>query len=75
MGKKFATGAAVVTDDKYGEDCVQIQGDVSKEYPMDDGEPTNQLLEFIKNDLKKFNIDLDKIDFEKGGNAKGRKQK
>ena len=74
MGKKFATGAAVVTDEKYGENCVSIQGDVSKEFPLEDGEPTNQLLEFFKNELKDSKIELSKVDFEKGGNAKGRKQ-
>ena len=46
MGKKFACGASVAEDDKYGE-CIQIQGDISDRFE-----------EFVNAELAKYNINI-----------------
>jgi density-regulated protein DRP1 len=55
MGKKFACGASVVTDPKYGE-CIEIQGDIEKQYEI--------MKKIINVDLEKYAIPFDKIKFE-----------
>ena len=58
MGKKFACGACVATDDKYGE-CIQVQGDVQGRFE-----------EFIESDLGQYNIPSGKIVYEEAKKKK-----
>ena len=58
MGKKFACGASLATDDKYGE-CISVQGDISERF-----------LDFVDTDLSKYNIPHAKISFEEGKKKK-----
>lgn len=51
MGKKFACGAAVADDEKYGE-CIQIQGDIEVRFE-----------DFVNSDLAKYKVSMDKVDF------------
>ena len=52
MGKKFACGACVADDDKYGE-CIQIQGDIQERF-----------IDFVENELSKYNVPLERVKFE-----------
>ena len=51
MGKKFACGASVADDDKYGE-CIQVQGDIQERFT-----------EFLETNLAKYKIPEDKVEF------------
>lgn len=44
MGKKFACGASVASDDKHGE-CIQVQGDIEE-----------RIEDFVESDLAKFSV-------------------
>ena len=62
MSKKFACSVNVAHDDKYGE-CIQVQGDIHE-----------RLGEFFENDFPSLGLKEENIEFEKGGNKKGRKK-
>ena len=51
MSKKFASSAAVTTEDKYG-DCIQIQGNIEVRFE-----------EFVDSELAKFNITMKQVSF------------
>lgn len=61
MGKKFACGASISQDIKYGEG-ITVQGDVQ-----------DRFFDFAESDLKEFNIGEDQIEFVDGGNKKKNK--
>ena len=64
MSKKFGTGAsATEIDYKENRDRmgILIQGDVTERFE-----------EFVENNLKKFNINLEQIYIEDGGSKKNR---
>jgi translation initiation factor 1 (eIF-1/SUI1) len=64
MGKKFATGASVVDDDKHGENCIQLNGDIMFE---------DKFYDFVESDLAKYGVTADMVEAESAGNQKGRK--
>jgi len=64
MSKKFGTGAAACEIDykeDRGREGILVQGDV-----------TDRFEEFVENELGKYNIDMEQIFFEDGGNKKNR---
>ena len=61
MGKKFACGASISQDIKYGEG-ITVQGDVQ-----------DRFFEFVESDLKEFNISDEQIELVDGGNKKKNK--
>lgn len=65
FGKKFSCGAALATDEIYGE-CVSVQGDVEE-----------RLIDLLETDKEfmKLEIPVEKVEFMDMGNKKGRKMK
>jgi density-regulated protein DRP1 len=51
MGKKFACGAAVSEEDKYGE-CIAVQGDIEERFE-----------DFVDSDLAKYKVSIDNVEF------------
>ena len=64
MSKKFGTGAAACEIDykeDRGREGILVQGDC-----------TDRFEEFVENELTKFDIDMEQVFFEDGGNKKNR---
>lgn len=63
MSKRFGTGAAAMTVEykEINQEGIQVQGDVEE-----------RIEDFILNDLKQYNIPMEMVNFEDGGNKKNR---
>jgi len=63
LSRKMGSGAAAILIEhkEISREGIQVQGDVTERFE-----------DFIKNDLKQFNINIDAVTYEEGGNKKNR---